>query len=103
MPFALVLLLSAGCTSKATSFSKEQRSNQERARAYDEYVSRRTAELKGLFKDPKDAATKARSEADSQFGGAPITYSSGLSWGTTADKQAEFNEQLEKMSRDKAR
>jgi len=107
LPLALILLLAAGCASKSVTKTKDQRYNAQRAQAYGEFVARRTSELQlmgGPFKDRKDAEAKARSDADSQFGGMPAEYTTTTTWGKHADaaeKQAEFNEQLEKMSRDK--
>lgn len=108
LPLALVMILLAGCQSKAVRKTEVHRRDLQGV-AYEDFVAQRTHELEqmgGPFKDKATAEAKAREEAAARFGDVPPEYSTTWTWGKDADKakaQAELNEKLAKMDRDSRR
>jgi len=106
LPPVLAVIFSAGCATKVAQTTKVHRPDAQSV-AYNQFVDRRTAELQqmgGPFKDSGIAAARAQQEAQSRFGDVPPDVSTTWSWGNgNAEAQSEFNNQLEKMARDRPR
>jgi len=106
LPLLLAVVFSAGCAAKMERTTKVHRPDAENV-AYHQYVNQRTAELQqmgGPFKDPGMAAARAAQDAEGRFGDLPPDVSTTWSWGNgNAEAQSEFNDQLEKMARDRPR
>lgn len=103
----VILLCVSGCTSKPVATTKEHRGDPSQSIAYDNFISRRTAELQsmgGKLKDHDVAALKAQEEADALFGG-PQGDSVTTTWGpkSKAQSQQEFTDKLDDMDRKKRR
>ena len=103
----LTLLCLSGCTSKPVATTKEHRGDQAQSIAYNDFISRRTAELQsmgGKLKDHGTAALKAQEEADALFGGPPgDSVTTTWAWGpkSKAQVQQEFTDKLDDMDRKK--
>lgn len=110
--FLLVIFCSvplAGCVNapaKATRIRSPEAQSAQRV-AYDNFVAQRTGALQrmgGPFKDKSAATTKALAEAAARFGDVPADWSTTWSWGKDAGRneaQAELNEELDKLARNK--
>jgi hypothetical protein len=102
---SLILLCLSGCMSKPVATTKERRGDPAQSLAYNNFISRRTAELQsmgGKLKDHCTAALKAQEEADTLFGGPPGD-SVTTTWGpkSKAQMQEEFIDKLDDMDRKK--
>lgn len=106
-PTVLITLLLCGCGSPPVRTTEVHRPDTQTL-AHREFVARRTEELQrmgGPLADRAIAESKALEEARSRYGDVPPDVSTTWSWGKAAEKraaQAEVNDTLEKMGRDRA-
>lgn len=104
----LALLTACGTKPVQTTQIRSVEDQDPRRAAYDDFVTRRTLELQsmgGPFKKEGAARQKALEEARGRFGNVPADWTSTWEWGKgagRAQKQAELNDQLNKMTRRKA-
>jgi len=101
-----VMLLLVGCAHRATKTTEVHRPDLQ-ASAYNDYVTRRTQELRqmgGPFQDELAARTKAEEQAHDLYGEPPAEYRTTWTWGDDGNNsQREVKETLEKMDRDAKR
>ena len=108
IPAVLMTAILSGCATHPVKTTEIHRADLQ-ASNYNEFVTRRTAELKqmgGPFTDSAVAQTKAEEEARARYGDVPPEISSSWTWGKNADReeqQAKVKKTLEKMDRDALR